>query len=125
MPWVESRVVSIEPSTGSLKLGQPVPLSNLRADRNKTCPQPAQENSPERFSPFSAQEPGASVPCWRITANCSGVSSARHSASECATLNVFDDIKSPLAETWALDRPIYDKGKANKPGFRRLRVRIM
>ena len=35
------------------KLGQPVPLSNLVVDENRSCPQPAQPNTPERCSSLS------------------------------------------------------------------------
>jgi hypothetical protein len=47
---------------GSVKLGQPVPLSNLPFDSNKGWPQPAHENLPGLFSRSNAQLPGASVP---------------------------------------------------------------
>ena len=50
MPWLLSVVVSTEPATGSLKLGQPVPLSNFYFEVNSGCPQPAQEKVPWRFS---------------------------------------------------------------------------
>ena len=53
-----STVVSIDPSSGSKKLGQPVPLSNLRPVMKSGWPQPAQENVPARFSLRSAHEPG-------------------------------------------------------------------
>ena len=76
---------STAPGSGSLKLGQPVPLSNFFFDLNSAWPQPAQENVPARFSKFSAQLPGRSVPCSRMMWNCSGVSSLRHSASVCVT----------------------------------------
>src|SRR5262245_22857633 len=81
MPWLRSSVVSTELGTGSLKLGQPVPLSNFRLETNSGWSQPAQANVPARFSKLRAQLPGASVPCWRMIAYCSGVSSLRHSAS--------------------------------------------
>ena len=81
MPRLRSVVVSTAPSTGVLKLGQPVPLSNLPSPSNSGSPQPAQTKVPGRFSCRSAQLPGRSVPCPRITANCSGVSSPRHSSS--------------------------------------------
>src|SRR5690606_33438041 len=81
MPWLRSVVVPTEPSTGVSKLGQPVPLSNLPPERNSSCPQPAQRKAPWRFSASSAQLPGGSVPCARITRYCSGVSFCRHSAS--------------------------------------------
>ncbi len=38
MPWLLSVVVSTDPGTGSLKLGQPVPLSNFRPETNKLLP---------------------------------------------------------------------------------------
>src|SRR5439155_1094207 len=50
MPWLRSVTVSIAPGMGSLKLGQPVPLSNLTLPSNNGVPQPAQENVPGRFS---------------------------------------------------------------------------
>ena len=81
MPKLRSTVVSTAPSTGVLKLGQPVPLSNLVLLSNKGCPQPAQANCPGRFSCRSAQLPGRSVPWPRMMSYCSGVRMARHSAS--------------------------------------------
>ena len=54
--------VSTAPSIESLKLGQPVPLSNFPFDSNSGWPQPGQENLPGRFSRSKAQLPGASVP---------------------------------------------------------------
>ena len=41
---------STAPATGSLKLGQPVPLSNFFFDLNSGWSQPAQTNVPGRFS---------------------------------------------------------------------------
>ena len=85
MPWLRSTAVSTDPSIGSLKLGQPVPLSNFSRDPNSGRSHPAQENVPGRFSCSSAQLPGASVPCPRITSYCSWVRSRRHSPSLCVT----------------------------------------
>jgi hypothetical protein len=62
MPRVRSVEVSIALSIGSLKLGQPVPLSNFPFDSNSGWPQPAHENLPGLFSKSKAQLPGASVP---------------------------------------------------------------
>ena len=62
----------IAPSSGSKKLGQPVPLSNLRFGTNSGWPQPAHVNVPARFSCSSAQLPGRSVACSRSTMYCSG-----------------------------------------------------
>src|SRR5579884_4100244 len=42
IPWLVSVSVSTAPGMGSLKLGQPVPLSNLRLDANSGWPQAAQ-----------------------------------------------------------------------------------
>ena len=81
MPWLVSVVVSTEPGRGSLKLGQPVPLSNLTLPSKSGASQPAQWKVPGRFSASRAQLPGRSVPCPRMMRYCSGVSRARHSAS--------------------------------------------
>src|SRR6478735_2068664 len=75
----------IEPSMGTLKLGQPVPLSNLRSATNSGWPQAAQLKVPARCSWSRAQVPARSVPCSRMTWYCSGVRSARHSASVLVT----------------------------------------
>ena len=53
MPKLVSSVVPIALSRGRQKLGHPVPLSYLASDENKGRPQPAQANTPARFSPFS------------------------------------------------------------------------
>src|SRR3954470_312533 len=93
MPKLLSVEVSTAPSMGSLKLGHPVPLSNLSFDSNSDWRQPAHENLPGRFSHSSAQLPGASMPCWRITAYCSGVRMRRHSSSPCVTGYVLLSIR--------------------------------
>ena len=67
MKKLSSSVVPIAPSSGAKKLGQPVPLSNLRSATNSGCPQPAHENVPARFSCSSAHDPGRSVPWPRST----------------------------------------------------------
>ena len=66
MPWLRSGLVSTAPATGSLKLGQPVPLSNFSLDANNGWSQPAHRNVPARFSCSNAQLPGISVPCLRM-----------------------------------------------------------
>ena len=43
-------MVSTAPGSGSLKLGQPVPLSNFLLETNSGWSQPAQMNVPARFS---------------------------------------------------------------------------
>src|SRR5215471_10138061 len=95
MPWLLSLEVSTAPSTGSLKLGQPVPLSNFFFDTNSGWPHPAQANVPSRFSQLSAQLPGASVPCPRSTWYCSGVSRRRHSSSVWVTAKRLSSMAPP------------------------------
>jgi len=50
MPNDVSFVVPIAPSSGAQKLGQPVPLSNLVVEENRSRSQPAQTNVPRRSS---------------------------------------------------------------------------
>src|SRR5215470_11784424 len=104
MPWLRSLELSTAPATGSLKLGQPVPLSNFVFDTNSGCPQPTQTKVPGRFSWFSAQLPGRSVPCRRITWYCSGVSRRRHSSSVRVTGNCLVSMVPLLAVCRGLDR---------------------
>ena len=49
------------------KLGQPVPLSNFISEVNSGRPQPAQTNTPARFSSLSGLVPARSVPSSRST----------------------------------------------------------
>ena len=79
-------VATASGSAGAKKLGQPVPDSNFASERNSSAPQPAQRYVPERCSSHSAPVNARSVPFSRSTRYCSGVSSARHSASDLATL---------------------------------------
>ena len=67
--------------SGAQKLGQPVPLSNLVFDENSGRSQPAQAKVPARCSFSSGLVNGRSVPSWRSTLYCVGVSSLRHSSS--------------------------------------------
>src|SRR5437764_12256230 len=59
------------------KLGQPVPLSYFIFDVNSGRLQPAQTNTPTRFSLLSGLLPGYSVPSSRNTWYCAGVNSWR------------------------------------------------
>ena len=71
---------------GAEKAGQPQPESYFDSDSNSSAPQPAQRYVPGSktwsYSPLN----GASVPFWRRTWYCSGVSSARHSCSDFSIL---------------------------------------
>jgi len=64
-----------------VKLGQPQPASNFVSDSNSAAPQHTQVYCPSavwfQYWPVKAR----SVPFWRVTRYCSGVSCARHSAS--------------------------------------------
>jgi hypothetical protein len=75
-------------STGAQKLGQPVPESNLVPEEKSGAPQHRHLKSPGRFSLLSGLEKGRSVPCYRATWNCSGVSSFFHSSSLFVTFGV-------------------------------------
>src|SRR6266699_2463169 len=82
--------------TGVQKLGQPVPESNLASDLNSGAPQPMQWYMPVpllfQYFPVNA----GSVPHWRVTRNCSGVSCSRHSSSVLVIFAavVFSDINA-------------------------------
>ena len=70
---------------GSVKLGQPVPESNLASEENSSAEQAAQWYMPSvwqsKYWPVNA----GSVPALRSTRYCSGLSRLRHSSSERAT----------------------------------------
>jgi hypothetical protein len=85
IPKLRSVVVSIAPSSGEKKLGQPVPLSNLRSALKSGWPQPTHRNVPGRCSSRSAHDPGGSVEWRRSTAYCCGVNMRRHSSSVFST----------------------------------------
>ena len=87
MPWeLSSRTSTASASFGSVKLGQPEPDSNLVVGVEQLGAAAAQRKTPSswlfQYSPVKAR----SVPASRRTWYCSGVSSARHSAS------VFGDL---------------------------------
>src|SRR3989449_11501802 len=62
------------------KLGQPVPDSYFISEVNRGRPQPAQANTPARFSSLSALVPARSVPSSRSTRNASAGRRLRHSS---------------------------------------------
>src|SRR5438309_1384967 len=76
-------------ANGWVKLGQPVPLSNLVPPWNNGRPHSRQVNTPGRFSSRNRPQNGASVPCSSSTCfssssrsatkawNCSGVGGVR------------------------------------------------
>ena len=102
---------------GAKKLGQPVPDSNLVSDRN----------SPARRSRRSGRSlPGArptarrvkarSVPFWRRTRYCSGVSSARHSASVLvwADLPLVSCMRDDAPDVWRSDDVAASRPRADR-----------
>src|SRR2546430_3000623 len=62
------------------KLGQPVPDSYFISEVNRGRPQPAQTNTPARFSSLSALVPARSVLSSRSTRNASAGRRLRHSS---------------------------------------------
>src|SRR5258706_6576066 len=81
MNSLRSVLVSIAPGIAVKKLGHPVLLSYFMSDLNSGSPQPAQANTPLRYSVFSGLVKRRSVPSSRSTWYCSGVRSWRHCVS--------------------------------------------
>src|SRR2546423_11683770 len=79
---LKSRLVAKASGIVVKKLGQPVPLSNFIAEVKSGRLQPAQTNTPGRFSSLSGLVKERSVPSRRNTSYCWGVSTCFHSASE-------------------------------------------
>src|SRR5712691_11240359 len=92
---LKSRLVANASGIVVKKLGQPVPLSNFIAEVKSGKPQPAQTNTPGRFSSLSGLVKGRSVPSRRSTSNCGGVRSCFHSASECLSGSVVSTTSAP------------------------------
>src|ERR1700761_6981994 len=107
-----NRVLSGRSSTcsrlaGSVKLGQPVPESNLVPELNSSVPQPTHLYMPVPFSFTKGPVKARSVPPRRVTSYCSGVSSWRHSSSLFTT---FVAIASSLLSSVgpSVRRPSYE-----------------
>src|SRR5262245_64942171 len=75
-------------STGAQKLGHPVPESNLVVEENSGAPQHTQLNMPARFARLRGLVNAGSVPCWRVTRYCSGVSVVSHARAGLMTFVV-------------------------------------
>src|ERR671919_175833 len=76
-----SRSSTASATAGSVKLGQPVPLSNLASERNSSAPHAAHRKEPWSLVTAYGWLNGRSVPCSRSTWYCSGVRRSRHSSS--------------------------------------------
>src|SRR6266487_2442380 len=79
------------------KLGQPVPLSNFIAEVKSGRLQPAQTNTPGRFSSLRGLVKERSVSSRRSTSNCGGRRSCFHSASECLSGSLVSTTAAPSA----------------------------
>lgn len=71
--------------TALLKLGHPVPESNLSSERKRSMPQQAQAYTPSAWQSWYLPENGASVPLIRATSKVSGSRTAFHSLSVFST----------------------------------------
>src|SRR5271163_1702011 len=124
MPRVLSCRSSTALSIAFQKLGQPVPLSNLVVDENRSSPQPAHPKIPGRCSSLSGLLKGVSVDAVRSTAYCWGVRSRRHSASVWLTSNVsLEVLGAPAATESSIETPPASTPSAAVPSSMRRRVR--
>lgn len=100
---------------GVVKLGHPLPDSNLVSDENSSAPHP-----PHRYVPSSWQSTyfpvnARSVPPPRSTAYCSGVSVARHSSSVLSISGLIPQIVgSPAMDRYQVEACNTATASANK-----------
>ncbi len=81
MPWVASRFSATRlGSTGCVKLGQPVPDSNLSVELNSGSPVVTSTYSPALWLSQNSFRNGGSVPAFWVISNCTG-DSVRRSCS--------------------------------------------
>src|SRR5271170_1939729 len=88
---------------GCQKLGQPVPDSNFVLESKRTVLQQMQWYNPSAWLLAYLPVPGASVPAWRVTSNCSGSNCFFHSARG---LSIFSTsttpVRTPEASNWTI-----------------------
>src|SRR5262245_26914357 len=83
MPWLASRCsVTRLPSTGWVKLGHPVPESNLSVELNSGSPVVTSTYSPRSWLSQNSFRNGGSVPAFCVTSYCAEVSFFLRSACE-------------------------------------------
>ncbi len=82
-------VSTLSPVLGRVKLGHPVPESNLSSESKSGLPQQTQRYRPGSFDALYLPVNAGSVPFFLVIRYCSGVSSARHSSS---VLRIFSVI---------------------------------
>jgi len=76
---LSSSVRRFRSDTAFVKLGQPVPDSNFVSEEKRWLPQQTQTYRPSFLQSWYFPVKAGSVPSFRATANCSGVSCRRHS----------------------------------------------
>src|SRR4026208_1149179 len=96
-------------TAGEVKLGQPVPESNLVSDEKSAAPHAAQWYMPSSWLWTYLPVNAGSVPLRRNTSYCSGVSSSRHSAS------VFS-AESAMANQPTITVDVVDIGRCRNRG---------
>src|SRR5512143_1647795 len=84
-----SLVVMFSFATGLVKLGQPVPDSNLSSELKRSRSQHTHLYVPFWWLSQYALSNGRSVPFFLVTLNCSGLRSFFHSSSDFITLSVM------------------------------------
>src|SRR5690606_22022145 len=80
-----SRSITASPASGVKNAGQPQCDSNFASERNSSAPHARHRYTPLVFVSVYSPVNGRSVPAWRRTWYSSGVSWARHSASDLTT----------------------------------------
>jgi hypothetical protein len=78
---VSRSVFIFRSETGFQKLGQPVPDSNFVFEEKRWLPQQTQTYRPSSLQSQYLPVKAGSVPSFRATENCSGVSRRRHSSA--------------------------------------------
>src|SRR5689334_8339511 len=91
-------------ANGCVKLGQPVPLSNLVPPWNSGRPHSRQVKTPGRFSVRKTPQNGASVPCSRRTCYSSSLRSATSSRNCSSVGGVRSKVVVSAARSWGMVR---------------------
>src|SRR5690242_18045831 len=87
---------------GWVKLGQPVPLSNLVPPWKSGRPHNRQVNTPGRFSLRNTPQNGASVPCSRRTCFSSALRSATRERYCSSVGGVRSKVVASAARSWGM-----------------------
>src|SRR3954454_9485745 len=95
-------VVRCPSAKGWVKLGHPVPLSNLVPPWNNGSPHSRQVKTPGRFSSRNTPQNGASVPCSRSTCFSSSLSSPTSSRNCSSVGGVRSKVVWSAARSWGI-----------------------